>query len=382
MQPLPSSQPSWTLPSPTQRSAPSAFSTPSSVDGSVLTDASDPLDSVFVSPTASVSPFQSASPSPEPESDQTAVVILSGSLFALCLLVGLAETCAGHCCPKRCQQASARRTERQQRRVNPAPDPSAPDAPTSPVAQAPARQLPILSGRSLVEDVIASQQHRNRARSGVTMVDPPPPPRQPVAMRTGLGRARAFQPPLGVARTAHLQVLARSPGVASRAGATQIGATGSGRAIGSSPHAHDGQAMLRGRLRSSRHLSSRHTEPVTITLAGPATAVTMPQPSVHRNSIAAAAGTAGGTAGAGDGGASSRSADRAGRTCVICLDDHATVAIIPCGHVCLCSAKQCAGAFSRQSRSDVRCPLCREAVQGLAAPGRDGRAAQTWELRP
>ena len=44
--------------------------------------------------------------------------------------------------------------------------------------------------------------------------------------------------------------------------------------------------------------------------------------------------------------------------CVICFDKNANVAVIPCGHVCLCS--KCRPMFEEQP-APRRCPVCRTA---------------------
>ena len=48
--------------------------------------------------------------------------------------------------------------------------------------------------------------------------------------------------------------------------------------------------------------------------------------------------------------------------CVICHDKGAEHAVIPCGHVCLCS--DCSTAYSSLFAAHKKCPLCRGNVQG------------------
>jgi hypothetical protein len=48
-------------------------------------------------------------------------------------------------------------------------------------------------------------------------------------------------------------------------------------------------------------------------------------------------------------------------TCVVCIDAATDHAVIPCGHVCLCST--CGPRLARTRHA--RCPICREPVQSL-----------------
>jgi hypothetical protein len=52
---------------------------------------------------------------------------------------------------------------------------------------------------------------------------------------------------------------------------------------------------------------------------------------------------------------------RCEHTCVVCIDATTDHAVIPCGHVCLCST--CGPRLARTRHA--RCPICREPVQIL-----------------
>ena len=52
---------------------------------------------------------------------------------------------------------------------------------------------------------------------------------------------------------------------------------------------------------------------------------------------------------------------RSEHTCVVCIDATTDHAVIPCGHVCLCST--CGPRLARTRHA--RCPICREPVQIL-----------------
>jgi hypothetical protein len=52
---------------------------------------------------------------------------------------------------------------------------------------------------------------------------------------------------------------------------------------------------------------------------------------------------------------------RSEHTCVVCIDATTDHAVIPCGHVCLCST--CGPRLARTRHA--RCPICREPVQSL-----------------
>jgi hypothetical protein len=52
---------------------------------------------------------------------------------------------------------------------------------------------------------------------------------------------------------------------------------------------------------------------------------------------------------------------RGEHTCVVCIDAATDHAVIPCGHVCLCST--CGPRLARTRHA--RCPICREPVQSL-----------------
>jgi hypothetical protein len=52
---------------------------------------------------------------------------------------------------------------------------------------------------------------------------------------------------------------------------------------------------------------------------------------------------------------------RGEHTCVVCIDATTDHAVIPCGHVCLCST--CGPRLARTRHA--RCPICREPVQSL-----------------
>jgi hypothetical protein len=60
--------------------------------------------------------------------------------------------------------------------------------------------------------------------------------------------------------------------------------------------------------------------------------------------------------------AAGRSDEQRGEhTCVVCIDATTDHAVIPCGHVCLCST--CGPRLARTRHA--RCPICREPVQSL-----------------
>jgi len=44
------------------------------------------------------------------------------------------------------------------------------------------------------------------------------------------------------------------------------------------------------------------------------------------------------------------------RSCIICLENERCVALIPCGHLCLC--RECSG-------TQKKCPICRTPIQDL-----------------
>ena len=48
------------------------------------------------------------------------------------------------------------------------------------------------------------------------------------------------------------------------------------------------------------------------------------------------------------------------RLCVVCTDEDASVACVPCGHVCACEA--CSGGLAAHDR---RCPVCRSNVERM-----------------
>ncbi len=59
-------------------------------------------------------------------------------------------------------------------------------------------------------------------------------------------------------------------------------------------------------------------------------------------------------------------ADRSGGTgslCVICLEQPAIVAAIPCGHRCLCEAD--ARAINSMPKKKRECPLCRRLIKRM-----------------
>jgi len=49
-------------------------------------------------------------------------------------------------------------------------------------------------------------------------------------------------------------------------------------------------------------------------------------------------------------------------TCVICFDDIATHAMVPCGHLALCSG--CAAGMQATDKSN-RCPMCKSNIQSF-----------------
>jgi hypothetical protein len=54
-------------------------------------------------------------------------------------------------------------------------------------------------------------------------------------------------------------------------------------------------------------------------------------------------------------------ARRCEHTCVVCIDATTDHAIVPCGHLCVCST--CGPRLARTRHA--RCPICREPVQSL-----------------
>ena len=57
-----------------------------------------------------------------------------------------------------------------------------------------------------------------------------------------------------------------------------------------------------------------------------------------------------------------QNASRQESRCVVCLGTSPTIAVIPCGHRCLCGA--CASVFQR-SLASSRCPLCRGKISAM-----------------
>jgi Zinc finger, C3HC4 type (RING finger) len=62
------------------------------------------------------------------------------------------------------------------------------------------------------------------------------------------------------------------------------------------------------------------------------------------------------------GGWSRNGGDSAGAPCVLCLDADRRVALLPCGHVCLCTT--CVGHIVEPGNAGGRCPVCRGVVTG------------------